>query len=124
MAGELQIKCAGLQYPITSLSGGNQQKVLLARCLLTNPRVLLLDEPTRGVDVGAKREIHAIIRRLAAAGMAVLLASSELEEVRATSDRILVLSRGALTAEFPARTASDEALMAAASASDERRSAA
>jgi erythritol transport system ATP-binding protein len=123
MSAQLRIKCPGLQYSITALSGGNQQKVLIARCLLTNPRVLLLDEPTRGVDVGAKREIHAIIRRLAATGMAVLLASSELEEVRSVSDRILVLSRGALTAEFPA-AASGDALMAAASAGGERRTAA
>jgi ABC-type sugar transport system ATPase subunit len=120
----LRIKSPGLQHSITSLSGGNQQKVLIARCLLTGPRVLLLDEPTRGVDVGAKREIHSIIRRLAASGMAILLASSELDEVRSTSDRILVLSRGALTAEFPAQSATDDALMTAASAGGERRTAA
>lgn len=124
MSSQLQIRCPSLHHLIASLSGGNQQKVLLGRCLLTNPRVLLLDEPTRGVDVGAKREIHAIIRRLAAAGMAVLLASSELEEVRSVSDRILVLSRGALVAAFPARAATDDALMAAASAADEGRDAA
>ncbi len=124
MTEQLRIKSPGLQHSITSLSGGNQQKVLIARCLLTGPRVLLLDEPTRGVDVGAKREIHSIIRRLAASGMAILLASSELDEVRSTSDRILVLSRGALTAEFPAQSATDDALMTAASAGGERRTAA
>lgn len=113
---ELHVKCPGLEHSITALSGGNQQKVVMAKCLLTGPRILLLDEPTRGVDVGAKQEIHTIIRRLAASGLGVILASSELEEVRAVSDRIIVLSRGVATAEFPASQASDEALIAAASA--------
>jgi len=116
MAMDLRIKAAGLQQSIMSLSGGNQQKVVIGKCLLTEPRVLLLDEPTRGVDVGAKREIHAIVRRLAASGMAIVLVSSELEEMRATADRILVLSRGALTAEFTAAEATDDALARAASA--------
>src|SRR5262249_9023160 len=110
MAADLHIKTPGLQHNIGSLSGGNQQKVVIAKCLLTAPRVLLLDEPTRGVDVGAKREIHAIIRRLAASGLAILLVSSELEEVRATADRIVVMSRGAVTAEFEAGEATDDAL--------------
>jgi len=116
VAADLHIKTPGLQHNIGSLSGGNQQKVVIAKCLLTAPRVLLLDEPTRGVDVGAKREIHAIIRRLAASGLAILLVSSELEEVRATADRIVVMSRGAVTAEFEAGEATDDALAVAASA--------
>jgi erythritol transport system ATP-binding protein len=115
-ASDLRIKSPGLHQSIEALSGGNQQKVVIARCLLTRPRVLLLDEPTRGVDVGAKREIHAIVRRLAASGMAVVLVSSELEEVRTTADRILVMSRGQVTAEFPAANASADALAMAASA--------
>lgn len=116
MAANLRIKSPGLRHSISALSGGNQQKVVMAKCLLTNPRVLLLDEPTRGVDVGAKQEIHAVVRRLAASGMGVILASSELEEIRATADRVLVMSRGKVTAEMPAAQARDEALVSAASA--------
>ena len=118
MATELHIRYPGLEFNIGSLSGGNQQKVLLARCLLTNPRVLLLDEPTRGVDVGAKREIHAIVRRLAERGMGILIASSELEEVRALAHRVVVLSRGIVTGIFQASKASDAALASAASANN------
>ncbi|MBS1857462.1 MAG: sugar ABC transporter ATP-binding protein [Acidobacteria bacterium] len=120
-ANELRIKAPGLRHSIESLSGGNQQKVVIAKCLLTEPRVLLLDEPTRGVDVGAKREIHAIVRRLAAAGMGIVLATSELEEVRATADRVVVMSRGRVTAEFAASEAADDALALAASAALEER---
>jgi erythritol transport system ATP-binding protein len=115
IAAELRLRSPGLRADIGALSGGNQQKAVIAKCLLTEPRVLLLDEPTRGVDVGAKREIHAIVRRLAQSGMAIVLASSELEEVRATSDRILVMSRGSISGEFPAAQASDDTLAVAAS---------
>jgi ABC-type sugar transport system ATPase subunit len=97
---------------------------VIARCLLTGPRVLLLDEPTRGVDVGAKREILAIIRRLSAAGMGVILVSSELEEVRAAAHRIVVMSRGAVTAQFDAADTTDDALAVAASAAPQQRGAA
>jgi erythritol transport system ATP-binding protein len=121
MAADLRIKTPGLGTNIGSLSGGNQQKVIMAKCLLTEPRVLLLDEPTRGVDVGAKREIHGIVRRMAASGMAVVLVSSELEEIRAVADRILVISRGGVSAEFQAGEASEDALALAASATKERR---
>ncbi len=123
-AAELHIKTPGLRVDIGALSGGNQQKVVLAKCLLTQPRVLLLDEPTRGVDVGAKREIHSIVRRLAASGLGIVLVSSELEEVRATADRILVMSRGAVTAEFTSAGATASALATAASAAIEGRPAA
>lgn len=116
MAADLHIKAPGLQQDVGSLSGGNQQKVVIARCLLTGPRILLLDEPTRGVDVGAKREIHEMIGRLAAAGMGVIVVSSELEEVRAAAHRVLVMSRGGITAEFDAAEATDDALARAASA--------
>jgi erythritol transport system ATP-binding protein len=115
VAAELRIKAPGLSHNIGSLSGGNQQKVVIAKCLLTNPRVLLLDEPTRGVDVAAKREIHAIVRELAAAGMAVVVVSSEIEEIFAVSSRILAMSRGAITGEFTAASASAESLASAAS---------
>lgn len=117
MSAELRIKSPGLGHSIACLSGGNQQKVVMAKCLLTRPRVLLLDEPTRGVDVGAKREIHAIVRRLADSGIGVILASSELDEIRATADRVAVLSRGKLTAILPSSQATAETLVAAASPS-------
>jgi erythritol transport system ATP-binding protein len=113
----LRIKSPGLGHSIASLSGGNQQKVVMAKCLLTRPRVLLLDEPTRGVDVGAKREIHTIVRGFAESGIGVILASSELDEIRATAGRVAVLSRGRLTAILPAAQATAEALVAAASPS-------
>jgi erythritol transport system ATP-binding protein len=122
IAADLRIKTPWLSSNIGSLSGGNQQKVVIAKCLLTEPRVLLLDEPTRGVDVGAKREIHGIVRRMAASGMAVVLVSSELEEIRAVSDRVLVMSRGCVSAEFEAAEASEDTLALAASATVERRS--
>jgi inositol transport system ATP-binding protein len=97
----LHIKCQSTEQPIGQLSGGNQQKVLLARVLLTSPSVLLLDEPTRGIDIGAKAEIYALIRSLAQQGMAVLLVSSELPELLGLSDRILVLAEGKQTALLP-----------------------
>src|SRR5207237_10261115 len=79
---ELGIAARNLELPVTTLSGGNQQKVLIARCLMRNPSLLLLDEPTRGVDVGAKTEIYQILRRLASQGMGILFTSSEFEETR------------------------------------------
>jgi erythritol transport system ATP-binding protein len=116
MIADLRIKAPGLHHNIGSLSGGNQQKVVLARCLMTNPRVLLLDEPTRGVDVGAKLEIHGLVKRLAAGGMGIVLVSSELDEVRAVSNRILVMCRGSITAELESAAATGDALASAASA--------
>jgi erythritol transport system ATP-binding protein len=112
---ELNIVAASLELPVTSLSGGNQQKVLIARCLMRNPALLLLDEPTRGVDVGAKAEIYAILRRLAARGIGILFTSSEIEETRALADRALVLCQGRISAEFSRDGITDEALFAAAS---------
>jgi erythritol transport system ATP-binding protein len=110
---ELNIRAASLEQSITSLSGGNQQKVVLSRFLLTSPKVLLLDEPTRGVDVGARAEIYTIIRRLAAGGMTVLFASSELQEILTLATRILVMAEGRITAEFAAAEATEHALVAA-----------
>jgi len=98
---DLAVKCAGPQAPAGSLSGGNQQKVSLARWLATKPRVLILDEPTQGVDIGAKAEIHRIIRRLAGEGLAVLLISSDLPEVLGMSDRIGVMRGGRLAGVLP-----------------------
>ncbi len=119
---DLSIKVASSRQPITSLSGGNQQKVVIAKCLLTAPRLLLLDEPTRGIDVGAKAEISEIMGRLAEQGLGIVFSSSELEEVTAMADRILVLSKGRVTGEFRRGEASGAALAAAASA-DQRRKA-
>jgi ABC-type sugar transport system ATPase subunit len=110
----LGIKTDGGEAPVTSLSGGNQQKCIIARWLLANPKVLLLDEPTRGIDVGAKAEIYALMRRLAAQGMAMLMTSSELPELLAVCDRILVLCEGRLTATLGRAEATEEAIMHAA----------
>jgi erythritol transport system ATP-binding protein len=113
---ELAVKARSPDHPITSLSGGNQQKVVLAKSLLTQPQVLLLDEPTRGIDVGAKAEIFEIMNRLAEQGLAVLFVSSELPEMFAVPDRILVLSKGRLTGEFLHDNVTEEALVLAAGA--------
>jgi ABC-type sugar transport system ATPase subunit len=112
--GRLNIKASSRRAPVTSLSGGNQQKCILARWLLTDPKVLLLDEPTRGIDVGAKAEIYTLIRRLARQGVAILMTSSELPELLAVCDRILVLCEGRITAELPRTAATEEAIMHAA----------
>ena len=111
---ELAIKTAGGDAPVTSLSGGNQQKCIIARWLLVEPRLLLLDEPTRGIDVGAKSEIYQLIRRLAAQGRAIIMTSSELPELLAVADRIIVLCEGRITAEIPRAEATEEAIMHAA----------
>ncbi len=111
---ELSIKTDGGGAPITSLSGGNQQKCIIARWLLVEPKLLLLDEPTRGIDVGAKSEIYALIRRLAGQGRAILMTSSELPELLAVADRILVLCEGRITAEIPGAEATEESIMHAA----------
>lgn len=113
---QLRIKTDGPRASVTSLSGGNQQKCILARWLLTDPKVLLLDEPTRGIDVGAKSEIYALIRRLASDGMAVIMTSSELPELLAVADRILVLCEGRVTAILPRADATEESIMHAATA--------
>jgi ABC-type sugar transport system ATPase subunit len=99
-AAQYGIKTGRLDAPIASLSGGNQQKAILARALLTEPRVLLLDDPTRGVDVGAKADLYRLIDRLCRHGMGVVVTSSELPELLLLCDRILVLREGRLMAEF------------------------
>ncbi len=110
----LSIKTNGGSAPILSLSGGNQQKCIIARWLLVNPKLLLLDEPTRGIDVGAKAEIYALIRLLAKSGMAVLMTSSELPELLTVADRILVLCEGRITANLTREEADEETIMRAA----------
>jgi erythritol transport system ATP-binding protein len=109
---ELFIRVANVQQPITSLSCGNQQKVVVAKGLLTKPKVLLLDEPTRGIDVGAKSEIFEIMSRLALEGYGVIFVSSELKEILAMSDRIMVMSKGTITGEFTHQEATEEKLVA------------
>lgn len=110
---DLAVKAGGPEAPGSSLSGGNQQKVSLARWLATKPKLLILDEPTQGVDVGAKSEIHRIIRRLAQEGLAVLLISSDLPEVLGLSDRIAVMRGGAIAAMFPGRSRAHDVMSAA-----------
>jgi D-xylose transport system ATP-binding protein len=114
MAADLRVKAANLESPVGTLSGGNQQKVVIGKALLTRPRVLLLDEPTRGIDVGAKLEVYELINRLTEQGQAVVLVSSELPELMAMSDRILMLHEGRIGGEFARGAATQEALLAAA----------
>jgi D-xylose transport system ATP-binding protein len=110
----LALKTASPALPITALSGGNQQKAVLAKMLLTGPKVLILDEPTRGVDVGAKFEIYRLILELAAQGIAIIMVSSELAEVLGVSDRVLVMGEGRLRGEFVNRGLTQEMVLAAA----------
>jgi ABC-type sugar transport system ATPase subunit len=107
----LRVRAPHLDFPTAGLSGGNQQKIVLAKWLAARCRILLLDEPTRGVDVGAKAELHALIDRLAAQGSAVLLISSELPELIALSTRIVVLREGRIAGELPHAEADQESLM-------------
>jgi ribose transport system ATP-binding protein len=109
----LRIKAAGPDQKVSELSGGNQQKVLLARWLCLNPKVLLLDEPTRGIDVGAKAEVQQLIDDLAQEGLAVVLISSDLEELVEGADRIVVLRGGAVVDELTGDDVSESHLMAA-----------
>jgi len=111
---DLRVKANSIFTVAGTLSGGNQQKIVLAKWLLTNPRVLFLDEPTRGIDVGAKQEIYAQINRLAKAGLAIVLVSSELPEVLGMADRVLVLHEGKVTGEFGRLEATPEKVMACA----------
>jgi D-xylose transport system ATP-binding protein len=117
---ELRVKANSVFTIAGTLSGGNQQKVVLAKWLLTNPRVLFLDEPTRGIDVGAKQEIYAQINALAKTGLAIVLVSSELPEVLGLSDRIIVLHEGKITGEFTRATATPENVMACATGHEQR----
>ncbi|WP_443114533.1 D-xylose ABC transporter ATP-binding protein [Herbaspirillum seropedicae] len=112
--GRMRVKTATPFLPITSLSGGNQQKAVLAKMLLAQPKVLILDEPTRGVDVGAKAEIYRLISELAKAGLAIIMVSSELAEVLGVSDRVLVIGEGRLRGDFVNDNLSQETVLAAA----------
>jgi rhamnose transport system ATP-binding protein len=107
----LRVATDGPEQEVKQLSGGNQQKVVLAKWQSTHPQVLILDEPTKGIDVAAKREVHTLVRRLANEGLAVLLISSELDEVLSLSDRLLVLREGLVAGELPSQEATREAVM-------------
>jgi erythritol transport system ATP-binding protein len=107
----LSVKVADPHQSITALSGGNQQKVVVAKSLLTKPKILLLDEPSRGIDVAAKAEIFAIMSRLATEGYGILFVSSELKEVLAMADRVLVMSKGKITGEYTRAEATEEKLV-------------
>jgi len=110
----LAIRTPSVDVAVTKLSGGNQQKVMLSKWLNTHPALLILDEPTRGIDVGAKAEVHAMIGELAAEGIGIIMISSDLPEVLAMSDRILVVAEGRIVAEIPRAEATQERVMAAA----------
>jgi ABC-type sugar transport system ATPase subunit len=113
LAGDVKLKATGPDQPMAELSGGNQQKVLFARALAGEPSVLLLDEPTRGVDVGAKFDIYALIRDLTAKGAAVIVVSSDLPELIGLADRIVVLHAGTITRTLPAAGLTEAALLTA-----------
>ena len=109
---KLRTKCPSVEQNVGNLSGGNQQKVLLAKWMFTEPDVLILDEPTRGIDVGAKYEIYCIINDLVAAGKSVIMISSELPEVLGMSDRIYIMNAAKIVGELKAEDASQEIIMA------------
>ena len=118
------IKRFGVRTPsarqlVGKLSGGNQQKIVIGKWLATKPKVLIMDEPTRGIDVGAKSEIHALMVELASQGMGILMISSELPEVIGMSDRVVVMRGGALVGEFAAADATEESVGAAMMADDD-----
>ena len=108
----LNIRCAGIEQPVVNLSGGNQQKVVLSKWLFTQPELLILDEPTRGIDVGAKRDIYFLVQRLAREGLAVIVISSELMELIGLCHRVAVMRAGRLVATLDADHLSEEALIA------------
>ncbi|MFJ4983030.1 sugar ABC transporter ATP-binding protein [Streptomyces sp. NPDC088732] len=114
ISGQLKVRMAGLHQHVRTLSGGNQQKVVIGKWLLADTKVLILDEPTRGIDVGAKVEIYQLVNQLTASGHAVLMISSDLPEVLGMSDRVLVMSQGRIAGELPADQATQDSVMALA----------
>ncbi len=121
-ASRLEVKTSALDMTGSTMSGGNQQKVVIAKWLATRPTMLIIDEPTRGIDVGTKAEVHRLLSELAGQGMAILMISSELPEVLGMADRILVVAEGRITAELPRADATAEAVMHAATATMEHAS--
>ena len=110
------VKVADIEQPVTALSGGNQQKVVVAQALMTAPKVLLMDDPMRGIDVGAKTELYRVMQSLASDGLAILFASSDLLEVLGMADRILVLAKVGWSTRSRAKRRTSEALVAASNA--------
>jgi putative multiple sugar transport system ATP-binding protein len=108
---DLNIRCSSVFQQTVNLSGGNQQKVVLSKWLFTGPEVLILDEPTRGIDVGAKYEIYGIINGLAESGKAVIIISSEMPELLGMTDRIYIMNDGRIVGEMPTREATQEKIM-------------
>ena len=108
---QLDIRTTSMDVPVGTLSGGNQQKVMLAKWLNTKPRLLLVDEPTRGIDIGAKAEVHRIVRELASQGVAIVIISSDLPEVLSLADRVIVMREGRIVGEFQGEQATDESVM-------------
>jgi rhamnose transport system ATP-binding protein len=119
-AKRLQVKYGRISSPVTLLSGGNQQKVVLAKWLARHPSLLIVDEPTRGIDVGTKAEVHRLLAALAGEGVAVLVISSELPEVLTLADRVLVMREGRLAATLPREDATEEVIVAAGTGQDNR----
>jgi ribose transport system ATP-binding protein len=115
---QLNLKCGTLSDPVSSLSGGNQQKVAIAKMLSVNPKLIFLDEPTRGVDVGAKAEIHHILRILAREGVGIVVISSELPELIGVCDRVLVVREGQISGEVSGDDMTEENIMHLASVGD------
>jgi ribose transport system ATP-binding protein len=111
MIQSLRIKTPGDRQVVQFLSGGNQQKVVIGKWLALKPRILLLDEPTRGIDIGAKQEIYRLMEELASQGVAILFASSEMEEILGMSDRVLVMHEGRIAGELSRNQLSEEAIM-------------
>ena len=112
---KLRLVCRDVTQDVHDLSGGNQQKVVLAKWLLANPKVLIVDEPTRGIDVGAKSEVHTLLQELSSQGTAVIVISSDLPEVLAVADRVLVMREGRISGELQGHEATEEKVMRLAS---------
>ena len=113
-AARLEVKTSAMDMPATTMSGGNQQKVVIAKWLATEPRLLIIDEPTRGIDVGTKAEVHRLLSDLAGQGIAILMISSELPEVLGMADRVVVVCEGQVTADLSRTDATPESVMHAA----------
>ena len=121
IAKQLQVKAPSLETVTSTLSGGNQQKIVIGKALLCEPDVIFLDEPTRGIDVGAKLEVYELVNALKSQGKAIVIVSSEMPELMGLSDRIIMLSEGAVGGEFDREDFSQETLLAAAISASENR---
>lgn len=123
MISNLRVKCAGPNQIISNLSGGNQQKVIIGKWMLNEPKIYLMDEPTRGIDVGAKHDIYELMKELTDSGASVIFVSSELPELLGVSDRIMVMANGTITGEVDRSEATEENVMSYAFAAKEEKGA-